>query len=155
MSFITRDNNTTPLTVKVTTKNIGALISAGNENGTDELSLVKAELWLKPLVEGFDSVSKILTPPAPISITNLLTTSSLPMKYELDVSGIPLETSTFAYIYAFINYSAFGLGAGSVWSIRSGIDLNSFDTGETSSGARVLVKIGDPKETSEEVQVTR
>ncbi|MDR0598028.1 MAG: hypothetical protein LBG14_05930 [Treponema sp.] len=148
MSFITRDSGD-DLEVKVKTNQIAALIDAGDSNGTsDRLTLVKAELWLKPLVEGFLPVK---APPASLTITGAA--GSLEIPYVLDVSSIPVETNTYAYIYTSFSYSAFCLGAGSVWSVRSGIDLNAFDTGATGSGARVLVKIGDPKETTEEAQI--
>jgi hypothetical protein len=150
MSFLTRTAGN--LTVKLSTNNIMPLISAGNSTGTDKFSLVKAELWLKPLTDGFDPITEILTTVQDMA-TASLSSGNLTLEYALDVSPIRPDTSKYGYFYNLLQYRAFNLDKGSTWTIKSGLDVNTFDTGATSSGSRVLVKIGNPQESPEEMLI--
>jgi hypothetical protein len=158
MSFITRSSSSDLLTVQLSTKKIKALIDAGDDTGKSNFSLVKAELWLKPLVEGFDPVYKLFPATGPdYDVTGDSNQSAsgdtLTLKYGLDVSNIPSGTDAYGFLYNLIQYRAFNLDKGSTWSIRSGLNVNAFDTGATSSGARVLAKIGNPQESPSEAQI--
>jgi hypothetical protein len=151
-----------PLVFTVKTDNIKPLLEAGGiaGKGSGHFAPQKVELRITDIQSGgFSPVQKVVTPPAqPTNFTVDADTDggTITAKYTLDqAADFPgAGQSGYGAMFYRLEYKAFGLDAGSPWSIRSGRDLLELDGGELSTGAAILVRIGNPGKYTDKVDVT-
>jgi hypothetical protein len=163
-------DGTNDLKFNIKTDGLTPLIAAGGPtgDGNTKFALVKADLKLIPFTGTFVTVSDKTadyTPPTPDttfvvgSVTGVTVTAddiTLPYVFaNADLPSVGINDSVNAYglLYYELQYTAFGGNLGSTWKIRNGVTLNELDRGILSSGAGVLVKIGNPGKFTPRVDV--
>jgi hypothetical protein len=146
LSYI--NDGTNGLTFEIKTGGLTPLLSAGGPTGEGyaKFKLTQADLRLIPLTDTGGSFipvpNKVDTGVTPMVTSS---TSDITVEYIFENGNLPLpSTNAYGLLYYKLQYRAFGGNMGSGWTIRNGITLNELDKGELSSGAGVLVKIGNP-----------
>jgi hypothetical protein len=150
------------LVFNVKTDNIGPLLAAGGSTGSGDFELKRAELRIAAIgSSGFSPVRKVIDSPtlgtdySTVASPTLPTLPSVTAIYTLNpATDFPgADEKGYGTLYYSLGYKAFGLDKGSTWSIRSGRDLSELDEGALSTGAAILVRIGNPGKFTSKVEV--
>jgi hypothetical protein len=152
-----------PLVFNVKIKNVANLLVAGGPNGKGDsyFTLENADLRIAAIGKGkaFSPVRKTFSSPSvasdPAENGSNTYLGSMTVNYTLDAAtDFPgADEKGYGTLYYRATYRAFGLEVGSGWSIRSGRDLIELDEGSLSTGAAILIRIGNPGKYTSKVDV--
>jgi hypothetical protein len=152
-----------PLIFNVTTKGLDPLLDAGGSTGkgATNVQLYRTELWIQPVGENtkFQPLHKLKLKNLPLDAgpvegtdytvtapSGTAGTGAITAKYKLvaPANFPPADQPGWGALFSRIDYRAFGLDKGSIWTIRSGFNLTEVDKGTANKGAAILVRIGNP-----------